>query len=102
MAAARDDLGRLRVLDGTGTNVYAWILDANGSYVSEEGPADTSIGTLGMTLMKMEGLTQLQELILAMTVMNIGGRRTLPLMSTWPFGRPLTSLKLLPQEGPHF
>ena len=45
MAAARDDLGRLRVLDGTGTNVYAWILDANGSYVSEEGPADTSIGT---------------------------------------------------------
>ena len=33
------------MLDGTGTNVYAWILDANGSYVSEEGPADTSIGT---------------------------------------------------------
>ena len=32
--------------------------DANGSYVSEEGPADTSIGTkerlFGMTLMKME------------------------------------------------
>ena len=45
MAAARDDLGRLRVLDGTGTNVYAWILDDNGLYIGEEGPADTSIGT---------------------------------------------------------
>ena len=45
MAAARDDLGRLRVLDGTGTNVYAWILDDNGLYVGEEGPTDTSIGT---------------------------------------------------------
>ena len=45
LAAARDDLGRLRVLDGTGTNVYAWILDDNGAYVGEDGPTDTSIGT---------------------------------------------------------
>ena len=44
MAAARDDLGRLRVLDGVGTNIYAWILDDNGSYIGEDDPTDTSIG----------------------------------------------------------
>ncbi|MDO7681739.1 MAG: cellulose binding domain-containing protein [Pirellulales bacterium] len=43
MAAARDDLGRLRLLDGSGSNVYAWILDENGHYVGEEGPGDTSL-----------------------------------------------------------
>lgn len=43
LAAARDELGRLRVLDGTGTDVYAWILDENGFYQGEEGPSDTSL-----------------------------------------------------------
>jgi hypothetical protein len=43
MAAARDDRGRLRLLDGSGSNVYAWILDENGHYVGEEGPGDTSL-----------------------------------------------------------
>ncbi len=45
MAAARDDLGRLRVLDGSGTNVYAWIVDENGLYIGEEGPEDTSLSS---------------------------------------------------------
>ena len=43
LAAARDQLGRLRVLDGSGVNAYAWILDENGHYIGEEGPADTSL-----------------------------------------------------------
>ena len=43
MAAARDDLGRLRVLDGSGGNGYAWILDESGNYTGEDGPADTSL-----------------------------------------------------------
>lgn len=43
MAAARDDLGRLRVLDGSGYNLYAWILDENGQYIGEESPSDTSL-----------------------------------------------------------
>jgi hypothetical protein len=43
MAAARDDLGRLRVLDGSGNNGYAWILDESGRYIGEDGPADTSL-----------------------------------------------------------
>ena len=32
MAAARDDLGRLRVLDGGGVDVYAWVLSDSGMY----------------------------------------------------------------------
>ena len=43
MAAARDDLGRLRVLDGNGFNLYAWILDDSGRYIGEEAPSDTSL-----------------------------------------------------------
>ncbi len=43
MAAARDDLGRLRVLDGHDFNLYAWILDDNGRYIGEESPSDTSL-----------------------------------------------------------
>lgn len=45
MAAARDDLGRLRVLDGSDFNLYAWILDDNGRYIGEESPSDTSLRT---------------------------------------------------------
>ena len=43
IAAARDHLGRLRILDGSGVDVYAWILDDNGHYLGEEGPGDTSL-----------------------------------------------------------
>jgi hypothetical protein len=43
LAAARDEFGRLRGLDGTGTDVYAWILDENGFYQGEEGPRDSSL-----------------------------------------------------------
>ena len=50
MAAARDDLGRLRVLDGGGVDVYAWVLSDSGVFVGEDGPSDTSIATKGITL----------------------------------------------------
>jgi len=43
MAAARDELGRLRVLDGGGLEVYAWILNESGFFVGEEGPSASSI-----------------------------------------------------------
>ncbi len=43
-AAARDELGRLRVLDGGGLDVYAWILSETGHFIGEEGPTDSSIG----------------------------------------------------------
>ena len=43
MAAARDGQGRLRVLDGGGVDVYAWILDESGLFIGEEGPSSTSI-----------------------------------------------------------
>jgi hypothetical protein len=43
IAAARDHLGRLRVLDGSGGDVYAWILDDDGRYIGEEGPGDTAL-----------------------------------------------------------
>ena len=42
-AAARDDLGRLRILDGGGLDVYAWVLDENGFFIGEDGPSTTSI-----------------------------------------------------------
>ena len=42
-AAARDELGRLRVLDGGGLDVYAWILSETGHFIGEEGPTDSSI-----------------------------------------------------------
>ena len=42
-AAARDELGRLRVLDGGGVDVYAWILNDSGLFIGEEGPTTTSI-----------------------------------------------------------
>lgn len=45
IAAARDHLGRLRILDGNGVDVYAWILDDNGHYLGEEGPGDTSLAS---------------------------------------------------------
>ena len=43
MAAARDSLGRLRVLDGGGVDVYAWILDESGFFIGEDSPTDSSI-----------------------------------------------------------
>ena len=43
IAAARDELGRLRVLDGGGVDVYAWILNDSGHFIGEEGPTTTSI-----------------------------------------------------------
>jgi hypothetical protein len=43
VAATRDHLGRLRVLDGNGIDWYAWILDESGRYVGEEGPGDTTL-----------------------------------------------------------
>ena len=43
MAAARDDLGRLRVLDGGGVDVYAWVLSDSGMFVGEDSPSDTTI-----------------------------------------------------------
>ena len=43
LAAARDDLGRLRVLDGGGVDVYAWVLSDSGVFVGEDSPSDTSI-----------------------------------------------------------
>ena len=43
MAAARDDLGRLRVLDGGGLDVYAWILSEDGFFIGQDGPSDSTI-----------------------------------------------------------
>ena len=43
IAAARDDLGRLRVLDVGPWGAFAWILDESGLFVGEEGPGDTSV-----------------------------------------------------------
>lgn len=43
IAAARDDLGRLRVLDVGPWGAFAWILDDSGLFVGEEGPSDTSL-----------------------------------------------------------
>ena len=43
IAAARDDQGRLRVLDGGGLDVWAWILDESGFFIGEESPSDSSI-----------------------------------------------------------
>jgi len=42
-AAARDDLGRLRVLDVGEWGAFAWILDETGLFIGEEGPGDTSL-----------------------------------------------------------
>ena len=52
-AAARDDLGRLRILDGGGLDVYAWVLDENGFFIGEDGPSTTSI-TEKETLFRMD------------------------------------------------
>jgi hypothetical protein len=43
VAAARDDLGRLRVLDVGEWGAFAWILDEAGRFIGEEGPADSSL-----------------------------------------------------------
>ena len=43
LAAARDDLGRLRVLDVGEWGPYAWILDESGLFIGEEGPNDSSV-----------------------------------------------------------
>ncbi|MCP4907411.1 MAG: hypothetical protein GY910_20735, partial [bacterium] len=43
MAAARDDLGRLRVLDGGGLDVWAWILDESGFFIGQDSPSDSSV-----------------------------------------------------------
>ncbi|MEO1998721.1 MAG: Ig-like domain-containing protein, partial [Planctomycetaceae bacterium] len=41
-AAARDELGRLRVLDIGQWGAFAWILDESGLFIGEESPSDTS------------------------------------------------------------
>ena len=43
VAAARDDLGQLRVLDVSEWGAFAWILDENGLFQDEEGPADSTV-----------------------------------------------------------
>ena len=43
VAAARDDLGRLRVLDVSEWGAFAWILDENGIFQEEEGPTDSTV-----------------------------------------------------------
>ena len=42
-AAARDDLGRLRVLDVGEWGAFAWILDDSGRFIGEESQSDTSV-----------------------------------------------------------
>ncbi len=43
LAAARDELGRLRVLDVGDWGPYAWILDESGMFIGEEGPTESSV-----------------------------------------------------------
>ena len=45
VAAARDDLGRMRVLDVSEWGAFAWILDENGLFQAEEGPADSTLSS---------------------------------------------------------
>ena len=45
VAAARDDLGRMRVLDVSEWGAFAWILDENGLFQAEEGPADSRLSS---------------------------------------------------------
>ena len=45
VAAARDELGRIRVLDVSEWGAFAWILDENGLFQAEEGPADSSLSS---------------------------------------------------------
>ena len=43
VGAARDDLGRLRVLDVSEWGYFTWILDDNGMFIGEEGPQENSV-----------------------------------------------------------
>jgi len=45
VAAARDDLGRMRVLDVSEWGAFAWILDENGLFQAEEGPTDSTLSS---------------------------------------------------------
>ena len=45
VAAARDDLGRIRVLDVSEWGAFAWILDDNGIFQAEEGPTDSTLSS---------------------------------------------------------
>jgi hypothetical protein len=45
VAAARDDLGRIRVLDVSEWGAFAWILDENGLFQAEEGPTDSTLSS---------------------------------------------------------
>ena len=45
VAAARDDLGRIRVLDVSEWGAFAWILDENGMFQAEEGPTDSTLSS---------------------------------------------------------
>jgi len=45
VAAARDDVGRIRVLDVSEWGAFAWILDENGLFQAEEGPTDTTLSS---------------------------------------------------------
>ncbi len=53
-AAARDALGRLRVLDVGEWGPFAWILDESGMFIGEEGPTDSSVvGKEGLFLVDL-------------------------------------------------
>ena len=45
VAATRDDLGRIRVLDVSEWGAFAWILDENGIFQAEEGPTDSTLSS---------------------------------------------------------
>ena len=45
VAATRDDLGRIRVLDVSEWGAFEWILDENGLFQAEEGPADSTLSS---------------------------------------------------------
>lgn len=43
LSAARDEFGRLRVLDFSEWGYFAWVLDENGMFVGEYGPEDSTV-----------------------------------------------------------
>ncbi len=53
VAAAVDDLGRLRVLDRSQQwGDFGWILDDNGYFIGEEGPGDTTVASNEILFLK--------------------------------------------------
>ena len=45
VAAALDELGRIRVLDVSEWGAFAWIIDENGMFQAEEGPTDSTLSS---------------------------------------------------------